>query len=118
MNASSSADLYPTLERHPITTQSCSPLPGQLWVLAGIPGHRHGVFLGGDTWKVLVHSAAGEYSLAPVSGADPVSLSTHQPHGPHWADKFDALARTEGLPITWADEILSYQQGALDLLAR
>ncbi|HEX9087850.1 MAG TPA: hypothetical protein VF867_10020 [Arthrobacter sp.] len=44
-------------------------------------------------------------------------MSPVQPHGAHWADEFDALARADGLAITWADEIRSYQQDALELLA-
>ena len=74
------------------------------------------MFLGQDTWKILTRSDAGEYSLSPVFGAIPTELSPIQPAGEHWADEFDALAAADGLQITWADEIRSYQQGALNLL--
>jgi hypothetical protein len=92
-------------------------MPGQLWVLDGVPGH-HGVYVGDRAWKILVRSSAGEYSLAPAFDAAAVEISPVQPAGEHWADEFDALARAEGLDITWEDEIRSYQQGALELLGR
>lgn len=74
------------------------------------------MFLGQDTWKILTRSDAGEYTLSPVFGAVPLELSPIQPADAHWADEFDALAEADGLHITWADEIRSYQQDALDLL--
>lgn len=117
MNASSSdKPSSPTPER-PVIPSPPAPLPGQLWVLTGVPG-RHGVYLGDGIWKILVRSDAGEYSLAPACSAEPVELSPTQPAGVHWADEFDALARAEGLEITWEDEIRSYQHGALQMLGR
>lgn len=91
------------------------PEPGQLWVLAGVPG-GHGVYHADGAWKILVRSAAGEYSLAPAYDATPLQLSPVQPAGPHWADEFDALALVQELNITWDEEIRSYQQDALRLL--
>lgn len=102
-------------ERPPI---SPAPLPGQLWTITGVPGHSHGVYLGDGAWKILVRNPAGEYSLAPAFNAVPEELSPVQPAGPHWADEFDALAAAGNLPINWADEILSYQLGALEILGR
>jgi hypothetical protein len=73
--------------------------------------------MGQDTWKILTRSDAGEYNLSPAFGAVPLELSPIQPVAAHWADEFDALAEADGLQITWADEIRSYQQDALNLLS-
>lgn len=91
------------------------PEPGELWVLGGVPGGC-GVYHDDGAWKILVRTAAGEFTLAPAYDAVPLELSPVQPAGPHWADEFDALAAAQGLDISWDEEIRSYQQDALRLL--
>lgn len=100
---------------HTTSPQAAPPEPGELWVLADVPG-GHGVYHADGAWKILVRTVAGEYTLAPAYDVTPLELSLVQPAGPHWADEFDALARAQDLEITWDEEIRSYQQDALRLL--
>lgn len=100
----------------PERTTISSPEPGQLWLIDGVPDHRHGVYGGDGVWKILTRNALGEYNLSPAFGAVPVALSPIQPFESDWADEFDALAEAEGLAITWADEIRSYQLYGMGLL--
>lgn len=74
------------------------------------------MYLGDGAWKILTRNDLGEYNLSPAYGAMPIELSPVQPFEPDWADEFDALAEAEGLAITWADEIRSYQENAMGLL--
>lgn len=92
-----------------------APVVGQLWSLAG--EDRHGIYLGEDLWNVL-SCVNDEYTLEQVSGLQPESRSGVQPEGFHWADQFDALAAADGLRITWAEEILTYQAQGWDKIRK
>lgn len=106
----------PTAEEH------CTPSPevggpvvGELWSLAGHDGH--GIFLGDGLWNVLA-CANDEYTLEQVAGLVPDTRAPEQPAGFHWADQFDALAAADGLRITWAEEILTYQAQGWDKIRK
>jgi hypothetical protein len=91
------------------------PAIGELWSLAG--EDRHGIYLGDGLWNVL-SCINDEYTLGQVTGMEPSARSSIQPAGFHWADQFDALAEADGLRITWAEEILTYQAQGWDKIRK
>jgi hypothetical protein len=91
------------------------PAVGELWSMTG--EDRHAVFLGDGLWNVL-SCVNDEYTLKQVSGLEPGAPSEVQPDGFHWADQFDALAAADGLRITWAEEILTYQAQGWDKIRK
>ncbi|WP_227471698.1 hypothetical protein [Paenarthrobacter sp. YJN-5] len=92
-----------------------APEVGELWSLAG--EDRHGIFLGDGLWNVLSY-VNDEYTLEQVAGLEPRTRADDQPAGFHWADQFDALAAADGLRITWAEEILTYQAQGWDKIRK
>lgn len=92
-----------------------APEVGELWSLAG--EDRHGIFLGDGLWNVLSY-VNDEYTLEQVAGLEPRARADDQPAGFHWADQFDALAAADGLRITWAEEILTYQAQGWDKIRK
>ena len=87
------------------------PEVGELWRMACTG--RHAIHLGGSLWNVLA-SNNDEYTLQQVAGLEPLHRCPEQPAGFHWADQFDSLAAADGLRITWAEEILTYQAQGWD----
>lgn len=106
----------PTAE-NTVTVQlnSACPAVGELWSLAG--HDHHGIYLGDGLWNVLSY-VNDEYSLGQVTGMEPAAPGSVQPAGFHWADQFDALAEADGLRITWAEEILTYQAQGWDKIRK
>ncbi|WP_376954033.1 hypothetical protein [Arthrobacter methylotrophus] len=94
---------------------SACPAVGELWSLAG--EDRHGIYLGDGLWNVL-SCINDEYTLGQVTGLEPLAPGSVQPAGLHWADQFDALAEADGLRITWAEEILTYQNQGWDKIRK
>jgi hypothetical protein len=94
---------------------SAGPGVGELWSLAG--EDRHGIYLGDGLWNIL-SCVNDEYTLEQVTGPQPASRADLQPDGFHWADQFDALAEADGLRITWAEEILTYQAQGWDKIRK
>lgn len=68
-------------------------------------------------WNVLsfVHD---EYTLQQVPELSPAVKTPVQPASFHWADQFDSLAASDGLHITWAEEILTYQAQGWDKIRK
>jgi hypothetical protein len=107
----------PTAEN---TTELCgapgtAPVVGELWSVAGHDSHA--VYLGEEVWNVLTY-INDEYTLEQVADLEPDARATEQPYGFHWADQFDALAAADGLRITWAEEILTYQAQGWDKIRK
>lgn len=96
-------------------SDNTAPGVGELWSLAG--EDRHAVFLGDGLWNVL-SCINDEYTLEQVQGLVPAERAALQPAGFHWADQFDALAAADGLRITWAEEILTYQAQGWDKIRK
>lgn len=78
---------------------------------------RHGVYIGQGMWNVLSY-VNEEYTLGQISGAEKQTRSDVQPNSFHWADQFDSLAEADGLHITWAEEILTYQAQGWDKIRK
>lgn len=97
------------------TAETSIPAVWELWSLAG--EDRHGIYLGEGLWNVL-SCVNDEYTLEQVTGQQPAARSRVQPDGLHWADQFDALAAADGLRITWAEEILTYQAQGWDKIRK
>ena len=97
------------------TAENAGPAVGELWKLTD--KDRHGIFLGDGLWNVLNY-VNDEYTLEQVPGLSPETLAPEQPAGFHWADQFDALAAADGLRITWAEEILTYQAQGWDKIRK
>lgn len=96
-------------------TRQAGPVLGELWSIHG--RQNHAIFLGEGLWNVLV-CINDEYTLKQESGLEPASRAHEQPAGFHWADQFDALAAADGLRITWAEEILTYQVQGWDKIRK
>lgn len=88
---------------------------GELWSIQG--QEPHAIFLGDGMWNVL-SCINDEYTLSQVAGLEPAARAPDQPAGFHWADQFDALAAADGLRITWAEEILTYQAQGWDKIRK
>jgi hypothetical protein len=95
--------------------EGAGPEVGELWSLA--EEDRHGIYLGDGLWNVM-SCVNDEYTLEQVTGRQPASRAGTQPDGFHWADQFDALAAADGLRITWAEEILTYQAQGWDKIRK
>jgi hypothetical protein len=105
----------PSVETAAAPTGSAVPAIGELWSLAGEV--RHGIYLGDGLWNVL-SCINDEYTLEQVTGPQPAERGRIQPAGFHWADQFDTLAAADGVRITWAEEILTYQAQGWDKIRR
>jgi hypothetical protein len=99
----------------PTCPDGAGPGVGELWSLAG--EDRHGIYLGEGLWNVLA-CVNDEYTLEQVTDRQPAARAIDQPDGFHWADQFDALAAADGLRITWAEEILTYQAQGWDKIRK
>ncbi|MET4144040.1 hypothetical protein [Arthrobacter sp. UYCo732] len=91
------------------------PATGELWSIQGTD--QHAIFLGDGLWNVLTF-VNDEYTLGQVTGLEPAALAPEQPDGFHWADQFDSLASADGLRISWAEEILTYQAQGWDKIRK
>lgn len=91
---------------------SNDPKPGEIWAVQGPSGNSHALLLGEGIWNVL-SLANDEYTLRQVLDLQPVSPGATQPVSMHWADQFDALAKADGLDITWAGEVSRYREAGL-----
>lgn len=107
----------PTAESSALEPSSPDAVPavGELWSLHGTG--THAIYLGEGVWNVLSY-INDEYTLGQVTGVEPAARSEAQPAGFHWADQFDSLAAADGLRITWAEEILTYQAQGWDKIRK
>lgn len=92
-----------------------APVVGELWSIRG--QDNHAIFLGDGLWNVLGY-VNDEYTLGQVEGLQAGNRTADQPAGFHWADQFDALAAADGLRITWAEEVLTYQAQGWDKIRK
>lgn len=106
----------PTAEsaaQHPLAAPG--PAVGELWSIQG--QDQHAIFLGEGLWNVLSY-VNDEYTLRQVTALEPAARAPDQPDGFHWADQFDSLAAADGLRISWAEEILTYQTQGWDKIRK